>query len=82
MLAALAVVEQPDERPDVPESSDSKAKEVLSARVHWLAPLCSCALDVLAAQEGLEELELELLEALLNLLLEALLDGFGAYPEQ
>jgi hypothetical protein len=68
--AAAAVVEQPDE--------DYIAQEVVSAGVQQLALLCSCALDVLTAQEGLEQPELELLEALL----EGLLEGFGAYQEQ
>jgi hypothetical protein len=56
----------------------------VSAGVQQLALLCSCARDVLAAQDGLEELQPELLEllALLEALLEALLDDFDACPEQ
>jgi hypothetical protein len=76
--AAAAVVEQPDERPDVSQCLGYIAQEVVSAGVQQLALLCSCALDVLTAQEGLEQPELELLEALL----EGLLEGFGAYQEQ
>jgi hypothetical protein len=44
--------------------------------VHGLAPMCSCALDVLTAQEGLEELQPDQLEALIEL--EAAL---AAHPE-
>jgi hypothetical protein len=74
VLAAHAVVQRPDEQPDV--SLDRIAQEVLSARVHGLAPMCSCALDVLTAQEGLEELQPDQLEALIEL--EAAL---AAHPE-
>jgi hypothetical protein len=81
VLAAQAVVQRPDERPDVSQCLDCIAEEVLNAHVHGLALSCSYALDVLAAQEGLEELQPEQLE-LLEALLEALLDDFGACPEQ
>jgi hypothetical protein len=67
VLAAPAVVQRPDERPDVSQCLDCIAKEVLSAGVHGLALLCSCARDVPAAQDGLEELQPEQLEALVAL---------------